>query len=97
MWRSRKVEEFEVEGVQDKLAAYGVSAPVPIPHDPAVEEELIEKAVTLLAYMPRNQPREKIERLLAPHDATRGRRAVDALLEADLVAQDERGRLRRLS
>jgi len=97
MWRSRKVEEFEVEGVQDKLAAYGVSAPAPIPHDPAVEEELIEKAVTLLAYMPRNQPREKIERLLAPHDATRGRRAVDALLEADLVAQDERGRLRRLS
>ena len=97
MWRSRKVEEFEVEGVRDKLADYGVSAQAPIPHDPTVEEELIAKAVTLLAYMPRNQPREKIERLLAPHDPTRGRRAVDALLEADLVAQDECGRLRRLA
>lgn len=97
MWRSRKVEEFEVEGIQDKLAAYRALAPAPIPHDATVEEELIAKAVTLLAYLPRNQPRQKIERLLAPHDATRARRAVDALLEADLVAQDEGGRLRRLS
>jgi hypothetical protein len=57
--------------------------------------ELLEKAVTLLTFSPRNQAREKVEKLVSPNDPARGRRAVDALIEAALVTEDERGRLCR--
>jgi hypothetical protein len=97
MRRSRRVDEFEVRDVPDRLLAYGISAPPPIEHDETVEDELMEKAVTLLTFMPRNQPREKVEKLLSPNDPQRGRRAVDALIEAALATEDERGRLRRIA
>jgi hypothetical protein len=95
MRRSRKAEEFEVRDVAARLQAYEIAPPPPIDHDDTVEAELLEKAVTLLTFTPRNQPREKIERLLSPNDHQRGRRVVDALIEAALVTEDERGRLCR--
>lgn len=60
-----------------------------------IYDELIQRAVLLLAVMPRNQRRESIEEVLSPHD-DRGRRAIDALIESGYVAVDEGGRLRRL-
>jgi hypothetical protein len=97
MRRSRRVDEFEVRDVPDRLLAYGISAPAPIEHDETVEDDLVAKAVTLLTFMPRNQPREKVEKLLSPNDPQRGRRAVDALIDAALATEDERGRLRRIA
>jgi hypothetical protein len=47
--------------------------------------------------MPRNQPREKVEKLLSPNDPQRARRAVDALIDAALATEDERGCLRRIA
>ena len=35
----------------------------------------------------------QLEKLLEPNDAQRGRRAVDALIAAGFVVEDERGRL----
>ena len=61
-----------------------------------VDEDLVEKAATLLLVMPPNQPRRTIEELVAPHDPERGRRAVAALIESAFVAEDADGRLRRL-
>ena len=95
MRRSRKVDEFEVKGVADRLLAYEMATSPPIEHDNAIEAELLERAVTLLTYLPRNQPRERLEKLLSPNDPQRGRRAVDALIDAALVTEDERGHLRR--
>jgi hypothetical protein len=93
--RSRKVDQFEVTGVADRLLAYE-TAPAPrLEHDNAIEDELLERAVTLLTYLPRNQLREKVEKLLSPNDPHRGRRAVDALIDAALVTEDEQGRLCR--
>jgi hypothetical protein len=45
--------------------------------------------------MPRNQLRATIEQLLAPDDVERGRRAVDALIDAAFAIEDETGHLRR--
>jgi hypothetical protein len=95
MRRSRKVDEFEVMGVPDRLLAYEIAPSPPLEHDDAIEAELLERAVTLLTYLPRNQLREKVEKLLSPNDPQRGRRAVDALIDAALVTEDERGRLCR--
>ena len=95
MRRSGKLDEFEVRGIADRLVAYGVSERPSVEHDETVETELVEKAVTLLTFLPRNQPREKLERLLSPHDPQRGARAVDALIAAALATEDERGRLCR--
>ena len=96
MRRSRKVDEFELADVADRLLAYGILPPAPVEHDETLEDELVAKAVTLLTFLPRNQPREKVEKLLSPDDPQRGRRAVDALIDAALVTEDERGRLRRI-
>ena len=95
MRRSRKVDEFEVRGVADRLLPYEIAPSPPIEHDGAIDTELLERAVMLLKFIPRNQPRERVERLLSPNDPLRGRRAVDALIDAALVTEDERGRLRR--
>jgi hypothetical protein len=52
--------------------------------------------VNLLARMPRNQRRETIEDLLSPYDLAQGRCAVDALIEAAFVAEDDTGHLHLL-
>jgi hypothetical protein len=98
MRRSRRVDEFEIGGVADRLLPYGLTPPPSVDHDDEmVDDELVEKAVTLLTFMPGNQPRERVEDLLSPGDPQRGRRAVDALIDAALATEDERGRLRRIA
>ena len=81
----------------DRLSAYELSRPKPVGHDEETNDELVEKAVTLLRFMPRNQPREKVEDLLSPNDPVKGRRAVDALIDAAFVTVDARGRLQRIA
>ena len=78
-----------------RLQPYEIEPSPPIDLDDTIEAELLEKAKTLLTFIPRNQPREKVEKLVSPHDEERGRRVVDALIEAALVTEDERGRLCR--
>jgi len=90
------MDNFEVGDVAGRLLPYGLTPPPCVEHDQTVEDELVDKAVTLLTFMPRNQSRESVERLLSPHDPQRGRRAVDALIDAELATEDERGRLRRI-
>ena len=97
MRRSRKVDEFEVRDVADRLLPYELSQPEPVGHDEETDDDLVEKAATLLRFMPRNQPREKVENLLSPHDPIKGRRAVDALIDAALATVDARGRLQRIA
>ena len=94
MRRSREIDEFEVRGVADRLLPYELSRPEPMCHDDQADAALVEKAVTLLRFMPRNQPRERVEKLLSP-DPEKGRSAVDALLEAALATVDAQGRLQR--
>jgi hypothetical protein len=95
MRRSRKLDEFELHGVTDRLLAYEIAPSPALEHVDAVDTELLERALTLVRFSPRKRPRESVEKLLSPNDPERGRRAVDALIEAALVAQDERGRLCR--
>jgi hypothetical protein len=95
--RSRKADEFEVQGVAERLSAYELSQPDPVGRDERTDDELVEKAVTLLRFMPRNQPREKVESMLSPNDPVRGRRAVDALIESAFATVDARGRLQRIA
>ncbi|HSI97082.1 MAG TPA: hypothetical protein VK926_01870 [Gaiellaceae bacterium] len=64
--------------------------------DSPILDDLTERAATLVAVMPPRQRRATIEELVCPHDPERGRRAVDALIEGALVAEDERGCLRLL-
>lgn len=97
MRRSRKIDEFEVQGVADRLLPYELSHPEPVGHDEGTDDEMMEKAVTPLRFMPRNQPRERVEDLLSPNDPIKGRRAVDALIEAALATVDARGRLQRIA
>ena len=59
-------------------------------------DDLMERAATLVAVMPPHQRRATIEELVCPHDPRRGQRAIDALIEGALVAEDERGCLRLL-
>lgn len=99
MRRSRKVDEFEVTGVADRLRPYSVSQQESIEHADAagIDNELLEKAVTLLTFAPRNLRRETVEKLVAPNDPQRGRRVVDALIGAALATEDPQGRLRRIT
>ena len=80
----------------DRLLPYELSHPEPIGHDEGADTALVEKAVTLLRFMPRNQPRERVEKLLSPNDPVKGRHAVDALIEASLATVDAQGRLQRI-
>ena len=66
------------------------------PAEAEVLDELMQRAVLLLAVMPRNQRRETIEETVSPYDLVRGRRAIDALIDSGQVAVDEAGRLRLL-
>ena len=94
--RARDTDEFEVEVVQ-RLAPYEVSYLPVVSRLEAVEDELVEKAATLLLVMPGNQRRETIQELLSPDDPDRGRRATDALIDAAFAAEDHAGRLRRIA
>ena len=65
--------------------------------DSPVFDELMERAATLLAVMPPNQRRVTIEQLVCPHDPERGRRAVNAIIDAGLATEDYAGCLRATS
>ena len=62
-----------------------------------VDGELVERAATLLAVMPRNQLRKTIEELLSPNDLERGRKAIDALIDAAFAIEDETGHVRPIA
>ena len=91
--RAQAADQFEVSGVAERLAPYELSRFKPLSDADGVDSDLVEKAVTLLKVMPLNQHRETVESLLSPSDPQRGRRAVDALIDAALVTVDERGHL----
>ena len=94
--RARDTQEYEID-VAWRLAPYGVSDLPVVNELEAVEHELVQKAATLLLVMPSNQRRETIQELLSPNDPDRGRRAVDALIDASFAAEDQAGRLRRIA
>lgn len=96
MGRSRHADAFSVTGIADRLAPYETDEPR-VDVEEAIEPELVERAATLLAVMPRNQLRETIERLLSPNDLERGRRAIDALIDAAFAVEDETGHLRKVA
>jgi hypothetical protein len=63
-----------VSGVAERLAQYE-AAKVPDASEKAeTDDELVERAATLLAVMPRNQLRKTIEDLVSPNDLERGRK-----------------------
>lgn len=97
MRRREGADQFHISGVAERLRPYETSTLPDIREDEAVEPELVERAATLLTVMPRNQLRKTIEGLLSPHDLERGRRAVDALIDAAFAAEDDAGHLRRIS
>ena len=96
--RAQDADEFSISGVAERLASYEVSAfnPLSDSESEGVDSELVEKAVTLLKVMPLNQHRETVESLLAPDDPHRGRRAIDALIAAAIVTEDEHGHLHQI-
>ena len=96
MGTKRTGEEYRVAGVAERLGAYE-AAPVPVLEKETVDEELVERAATLLTVMPRNQLRATIESLVSPNDLERGRRAIDALIDAAFAIEDETGHIRRAS
>ena len=101
MRRRQEAEEFRVTGVAERLAAYETSdvdvvgRVDVVGHGEVADHELVERAATLLAVMPRNQLRATIEGLLSPNDHDRGRRAVDALIDAAFAIEDETGHIRK--
>jgi hypothetical protein len=95
MRRDRSGDEYRVTGVADRLDVYETAGAPEVATDDTAEEELVERAATLLSVMPRNQLRATIESLLSPNDLERGRRAIDALIDRAFAAEDETGHLRR--
>jgi len=100
--RGRKdKDQFEVTRVAGRLVAYTGSQPeMPVEVEPeadAFDAELVERGARLLAVMPRRQLRATIEDLLSPHDRERGRRAVDALIDAAFAIEDETGHIRKVA
>jgi hypothetical protein len=95
--RGRKdTEEFRVTGVVERLTPYE-GAQVDVPDEGAADPELVERAATFLAVMPRKQLRSTVERLLSPNDLEKGRRAIDALIDAAFAVEDETGHIRRVA
>jgi hypothetical protein len=90
--RARAADE-QVVDVAGRVAAYEVSSPPDVSRVDATDDELVERAVTLLHVLPM-QRRETLEALLSPHDPEKGRHAVDALIAAALASEDYAGRLR---
>ena len=100
MRRREDTDQFRVTGVAERLAAYEAWEPEAVAEDDesaGADPELVERAATLLAVMPRNQLRATIESLLSPHDRERGRRAVDALIDAAFAIEDETGHIRKVA
>ena len=95
MRRRQETEEFRVTGVAERAAAYEAADVDVVAHGADADPELVERAATLLAVMPRNQLRATIEGLLSPHDRERGRRAVDALIDTAFAIEDETGHIRK--
>ena len=95
--RSQDADRFHVTGFAERLAPYDVSCFPTVAEHEEVDGDLVERAATLLLVMPRNQRRETIEGLLSPNDPERGRRAVDALIDAAFATEDTAGRLRRIA
>jgi hypothetical protein len=93
MGRRARSDEFRVEGVVERLAPYDVALVEGVGCPETADDELVERAATLLQLMPRNQRRETIEDLVSPNDQQRGRDAVDALIESAFAAEDVTGRL----
>jgi hypothetical protein len=83
-----------VTGVAERLGAYE-AAPVPVLDEETVDDELVDRAARLLSVMPRHQLRATIESLVSPNDLERGRRAIDALIDAAFAIEDETGHIRR--
>lgn len=95
--RAQQVDEFHVSGVAERLAQYEASKVPDVSTNAEVDGELIERAATLLAVMPRNQLRKTIEQLLSPNDLERGRKAIDALIDAAFAVEDETGHVRPIA
>jgi hypothetical protein len=95
--RAGDSDRFAVQSVAERVASYSTTHAADVGEAPAAEEELVEKAATLLLVMPPNQPRKTIEALVSPHDPQRGERAVAALIESAFAVEDLDGRLRRLA
>ena len=97
--RARDADRYEIDDVAERLALYDVSYPPALAQGDTQDDDddLVERAATLLLVMPRNQPRATIEGLLSPNDPERGRRAVDALIESAFAMEDTAGRLRRIA
>jgi len=81
----------------DRLGFYESSHVPEVGSDDTAEEELVQRAATLLSVMPRNQLRATIEGLLSPNDLARGHRAIDALIDRAFAIEDETGHLRRIA
>ena len=77
-----------MSGVAERLAQYGASHVPDVSENAKLDGELVERAATLLAVMPRNQLRKTIEELLSPNDRNAVRR-LDALIDALLAIEDE--------
>ena len=83
--------------VAERLSGYEASKVPDVSDNEEVDSELVERAATLLAVMPRNQLRKTIEDLLSPNDLERGRKAVDALIDAAFAVEDETGHVRPIA
>ena len=95
--RAQRVDEFQVSGVAERLAQYEAPTVPDVNENAEVDGELVERAATLLAVMPRNQLRKTIEELLSPNDLERGRKAIDALIDAAFAVEDETGHVRPIA
>ena len=92
--RTERTDEFHATGVVERLAGYETSKPQVIAGEEAVDGALVERAAVLLTVMPRNQLRSTIESLLSPRDLEKGRKAIDALIDAAFAAEDDTGHVR---
>jgi hypothetical protein len=92
--RHARATDEPLVDVAERLAAYEVSCVPDVSQVDESDDELVERAATLLHVLPGSQRRETLEALLSPHDPERGRRVVDALIAAALASEDYAGRLR---
>ena len=86
-----------MSGVAERLAQYEAAKVPDVSESAEVDCELVERAATLLSVMPRNQLRKTIEELLSPNDLERGRKAIDALIDAAFAIEDETGHVRPIA
>ena len=93
--RRAESDGFELTGVSERLAPYDFAGADDVETLGSRDDDLVERAATLLLVMPRNQRRKTIEELISPNDGERARRAVDALIESAFAFEDEAGFLRR--